>query len=103
MTYKEFKTAILNASILFDCRCYLSVIDSPSVAFPHEYPLLTDDDGIWCPALKEFKGYTWDELEFLVDKGDWENWPEKDKTIMRIQDKQYMVTMYKVQSLDTMI
>lgn len=103
MTYEEFKTSLITVSTLFDCRCYLSVIESPLVVFPHEYPLLIDDEGIWCPTLKEFNGYTWDELEVLVNNGDWENWPEKDRTIMRIQDKQYMVTMYKVQSLETMI
>lgn len=103
MNYQEFKTALLNVSTSFDCKCYLSVVKSRPVLFHYKYPLLIDNDGIWCPTLKEFKGYTWDELEVMVDNNDWENWQEGNKTIMRIHDNQYIITLYKVQSLDSLI
>lgn len=103
MNYEEFRTALLNVSTSFDCQCYLSVVKSPTVLFHHKYPLLIDNEGIWCPALKEFNGYTWDELEVMVDNNDWENWQEDNKTIMRIYDNQYIITLYKVQSLDELI
>ena len=104
MDYKTFHRLMIGASMRYDYCLYVHR-DNPMVAIPHEYRLLVDDEGIWCPSNagvfnNNCFGIFWKDMA----ECEWECYRAGNTTIVSINKERYVIKLYRMvplESIDT--
>lgn len=91
MIYKEFKETIIGFSK--NDECVLSI----SLNNKEHYNFRADEIGmyssLWHNPLND--GFvSWEKVEAMLEKGEWENYPDVKRTIMRMGNSEYIISVY---------
>jgi hypothetical protein len=100
MDYEEFKQALTAASKDPDSELRVTYKDGRT------QKLYVKEDGIYAPEQYPgvaFIAYKWDYLEHLVEKGEWQNYPEGNITIMEVAGYKFRISVHKVIELETFL
>ena len=98
MNYNEFKEAILAAASDPDTELRVHYKDGRS------QKLTVTDEGLFAPEQYlgvRFVAYRWELMEELVERGDWQNYPDGDATIMEVLNYPLRITAHKLTPLDS--
>lgn len=91
MTYEEFREMIVRFSK--NDECILSI----SLDNKENYNFRVDEIGmyssLWHNPLND--GFvSWEKVEAMLERGEWENYPDGKRTIMRLGDTEYIISAY---------
>lgn len=105
MNYVEFKIALIKSTWIPNCELKIELnIDEPLKAAAHRHQLFIDDEkGITC---ENGWAMSWDEMEKLLEDGNWQNYPDNENegaTIMEANGVRYRIWFFMPQSLDSII
>ena len=91
MTYEEFRETMVRFSKNNDCFMNISS-DNKNY---HDFK--ADERGIysslWHNPLN-IGFISWKDVEELLEKGEWENYPSGKRTIMRMDESEYTISVY---------
>lgn len=91
MTYEEFRRDLTRYSKNEECILTISKDGG------ERYNFKVDDEGLhsslWHNPLNEGV-IDWKEIEELIDKDNWENYPRGKRTIMRMGSEEYIIEAY---------
>jgi hypothetical protein len=92
MNYEEFKKEIIKCSN--DEECIMAIHRSDENT---RYNFKADEtsmySSLWHNPLNE--GFiSWKKVETMIEKGEWENYPDGKRTIMRMGDSEYIISVY---------
>ena len=92
MDYVEFRRDIVRFSK--DAECVLTIL---RIEDETRYDFRADETGmhssLWHNPLNE--GFiSWKEVEELIEKGKWENYPMGKRTVMKINEIEYVIEVY---------
>ena len=62
------------------------------ISVPHRYKLHVDDVGMECDELG--LSIAWPEILDMAERGEMENWPQGNSTILRLGKEQYKITVF---------
>ena len=100
MNYEEFKQALAAAAKDPDSELRVTYEDGRT------QKLYVKEDGIYAPEQYlgvAFVAYKWDYLEQLVEKGEWQNYPEGNITIMEVAGYKFRISVHKVIELESFL
>lgn len=105
MNYVEFKIALIKTTWIPNCELKIELdIDGPQKVVAHRHHLFIDDEkGITC---ENGWAMSWDEMEKLLEDGNWQNYPDSENegaTIMEANGVRYRIWFFMPQSLDSII
>lgn len=91
MNYEEFRRDLTRYSKNEECILTISKVSGK------RYDFKVDDKGLysslWHNPLNE--GFIdWKEIEELINKNNWENYPRGKRTIMRMGSEEYIIEAY---------
>ena len=92
MTYEEFKKEIIKCSNDEECIMAIHRGDENT-----RYNFKADETGmyssLWHNPLND--GFvSWKKVETMLEKGEWENYPDGKRAIMRMGDSEYIISVY---------
>ena len=92
MNYEEFKKEIIKFSNDEECVMAIHCRDENA-----RYNFKADETGmyssLWHNPLND--GFvSWKKVETMIEKGEWENYPDGKRTIMRMGDSEYIIEVY---------
>ena len=62
------------------------------IGVPHRYNLHVDDVGMECNELN--LSVAWPEILDMAERGEMENWPQGNSTILRLGEDKYKITVF---------
>ena len=91
MTYEEFRESIVRFSKNIECILSISLDNKEN------YDFRANESGmyssLWHNPLND--GFvSWKEIETMLEKGEWENYPNGKRTIMRMGNSEYFISVY---------
>lgn len=91
MTYEEFRESVVRFSKNIECILSISLDNTENYDFrANEKGMYSS---LWHNPLND--GFvSWEKVEELLEKGDWENYPSGKRTIMRMGDSEYFISVY---------
>jgi hypothetical protein len=100
MNYEEFKQALAAAAKDPDSELRVTYEDGRT------QKLCVKEDGIYAPEQYPgvaFVAYKWDYLEQLVERGEWQNYPDGNITIMEVAGYKFRISVHKVIELESFL
>ena len=82
-----------------DCYVFIQRYTN-MIAIPHRYKLHVDDVGMECDELG--LSIAWPEILNMAERGEMENWPQGNSTILRLGKEEFKITVFMPMNMEDM-
>jgi hypothetical protein len=82
-----------------DCYVFIQR-HSNMIAITHRYKLHVDDVGMECDELG--LSVAWPEILDMAERGEMENWPQGNSTILRLGKEEFKITVFMPMNMEDM-
>ena len=100
MNYEEFKKEIIKCSNDEECIMAIHRSDDENTRYnfkADEYAMYSD---FWFNPINCDGEFSWKEVEELLEKGLWENYPKGKRTVMKMRDVEYIIEAYFLKDIN---